>query len=101
LSDFWDDTSPARHKKFKSRWHVNELKPMIPARCIEISTGSNDIILDPFGGGGSTYLAAEELGRYWLGTEITDCSPVVQRFKDNFPNQIGLSPTKKLISVFE
>jgi len=100
LSDFWDDTSPARHKKFKSRWHINELKPMIPGRCIEISTETKDIILDPFGGGGSTYLAAEGLGRYWLGTEITDCAPIVQRFKENFPNQVGESPPKKLLSVF-
>ena len=34
LTDFWDDTAPARHSKFKARWHVNELKPMIPSRCI-------------------------------------------------------------------
>src|SRR5437867_4273718 len=24
LTDFWDDTSPARHGKNKSRWHINE-----------------------------------------------------------------------------
>jgi site-specific DNA-methyltransferase (adenine-specific) len=29
LTDFWDDTAPARHQKFKARWHVNELKPMV------------------------------------------------------------------------
>src|SRR5436309_16059032 len=27
LTDFWEDTSPARHSKNKSRWHINELKP--------------------------------------------------------------------------
>jgi len=101
LTDIWDDTSPARHRKFKTRWHVNELKPMIPGRCIEISTNPSDIVLDPFGGGGSTYLAAEERKRHWLGTEITDCTPIVQRFKQEFPDQVGLCPPKKLLSVFE
>lgn len=101
LTDIWEDTSPARHRKFKTRWHVNELKPMIPGRCIEISTNPGDILVDPFGGGGSSYLAAEERKRYWLGTEITDCSPIVQRFKQEFPDQVGLSPPKKLMSVFE
>jgi site-specific DNA-methyltransferase (adenine-specific) len=100
LSDIWDDTSPARHGKFKSRWHVNELKPMIPSRCIQISTNPDDIVLDPFGGGGSTYLAAEELGRYWLGSEITDCTPIVQRFRNLFPDRIEDPSMEKLLSVF-
>jgi site-specific DNA-methyltransferase (adenine-specific) len=43
LTDFWEDTAPARHQKFKSRWHVNELKPMIPARCLEVATTRGDV----------------------------------------------------------
>lgn len=101
LTDFWDDTAPARHKKFKSRWHINELKPMIPARCIEIATCAEDIIYDPFGGGGSTYQAAQTLQRYWVGTEITDCTPIIQRFQEYFPKSINDSPPDTLRSIFE
>jgi site-specific DNA-methyltransferase (adenine-specific) len=79
LTDFWDDTAPARHQKFKARWHINELKPMIPGRCIEISTDPGEIVLDPFGGGGSTYEAAQKLGRHWIGSEITDCAHIKKR----------------------
>lgn len=86
LTDFWDDTSPARHQKFKSRWHINELKPMIPLRCIEISTVPGEIVMDPFGGGGSTYEAAQQLDRYWIGTEIGDSSIIKERFKRDFTN---------------
>jgi site-specific DNA-methyltransferase (adenine-specific) len=100
LTDFWEDTAPARHRKFKARWHVNELKPMIPARCIEIATETRDIILDPFGGGGSTYQAAQALERFWLGCEITDCSPIIQRALTHFPQEIGCSPARKILSVF-
>ena len=85
LTDFWEDTAPARHKKFKSRWHVNELKPMIPGRCIQVSTNPHEVVLDPFGGGGSTYEAAEMLDRFWIGSEITDCSHIVTRFEQNYP----------------
>lgn len=84
LTDFWDDTSPARHRKYKSRWHINELKPMIPERCIQMSTVEGEIVLDPFGGGGSTYVAAERLKRYWIGCEIGSCGPIVERFKREF-----------------
>ncbi len=89
LTDFWEDTAPARHQKFKARWHINELKPMIPERCIRISTNEGDIVLDPFGGGGSTYEVAHRLGRYWLGTEIATAAAVQDRFRRHFP---GLKP---------
>ena len=96
LTDFWEDTAPARHKKFKARWHVNELKPMIPGRCIEISTNPGDIVLDPFGGGGSTYEAAESLERYWIGCEMTECTPILNRFQERFTSHIGKKPPRKL-----
>jgi site-specific DNA-methyltransferase (adenine-specific) len=86
LSDFWDDTAPARHKKFKMRAGVNELGVLIPARCIELSTNEGDVVLDPFGGGGSTYEAAERLGRFWIGTEILGCDLVRKRFEDKMAN---------------
>lgn len=86
LTDFWDDTAPARHQKFKARWHVNELKPMIPARCIQLSTNRGDVVLDPFGGGGSTYEAAQSLGRHWIGTEINGCELIEERFSRNLPD---------------
>jgi len=85
LTDFWDDTSPARHQKNKSRWHVNELKPIIPERCIQISTNAGEVVLDPFGGGGSTYVTAECLHRFWIGTEIGPCEPIRERFAREFP----------------
>lgn len=86
LTDFWDDTSPARHRKFKARWHINELKPMIPGRCIEFSTNEGDFVLDPFGGGGSTFEAAQNLNRHWVGTELVDCSLIRDRFHRNLPH---------------
>lgn len=86
LTDIWDDTAPARHGKFKARWHVNELKPMIPARCIELTTNPGGVVLDPFAGGGSTFEAAQKLNRYWIGTEIVDCGLIRNRFARNLPN---------------
>lgn len=100
LTDFWEDTSPARHRKFKSRWHINELKPVIPGRCIEISTNKGEIVLDPFGGGGSTYQAAQERKRYWVGSEINDCTPIIQRLEEHFPDQIDQEPSEKILSIF-
>lgn len=94
LTDIWEDTAPARHQKFKARWHVNELKPVIPARCIEMSTNDGAIVLDPFGGGGSTFEAAQKLKRHWVGSEIVDCDLIRERFDRNMPGvQCTTTPT--------
>lgn len=85
LTDIWDDTSPNRHKKFKVRPGVNELKLVIPERAILISTEPGDLVFDPFGGGGSTFQAAESLHRNWLGIELHDCAHIKTRLDELTP----------------
>ena len=85
LTDFWDDTSPNRHKRYKVRPGVNELKLMIPERAILISTNEDELVFDPFGGGGSTFQAAEQHRRYWLGTELYDCAHIKERMRETLP----------------
>ena len=83
LSDFWEDTSPNRHKKYKVRPGVNELKITIPERAILISTNKGDLVLDPFGGGGSTYEVCENYNRRWVGIEKFDCEVIKKRLENN------------------
>jgi site-specific DNA-methyltransferase (adenine-specific) len=93
LTDIWSDTSPNRHKKFKVREGVNELKLMIPERAILIATQPGDIVLDPFGGGGSTFQAAQKNHRNWIGVELYDGEHIETRLKEEFPESIlGVNP---------
>ncbi len=97
LTDFWEDTSPNRHKGSKARPGVNELKPMIPARAIEISTEPGDIVLDPFGGGGTTYQEAQRLDRRWIGCEIGDCGAIERRLRALAPVTVGAGPPPEVL----
>ena len=44
----------------------------LPKRLIELYSYKNDIILDPFIGSGTTALAAQQLGRDYIGYEISE-----------------------------
>lgn len=101
LTDFWEDTSPNRHKKFKVRPGVNELKLMIPERAILISTNPGDVVLDPFGGGGSTYQTAEKHHRNWIGVELYDCAHIEKRLQENFPLSMRGAPLFNYEELFE
>ena len=101
LTDFWEDTSPNRHKKFKVRLGVNELKLMIPERAILISTQLGDLVLDPFGGGGSTFQAAEKNHRNWIGVELFDCEHISRRLQENFPLSWHKTPCYNYKELFK
>ncbi len=101
LTDFWDDTSPNRHRRYKVRPGVNELKLMIPERAILISTEPGDLVFDPFGGGGSTFQAAEANHRNWIGTELYDCKHIESRLRETFPLSCRRRPGFNYERLFE
>ncbi len=69
LSDFWDDLSPVRHKKFKHR-KGNELPPKLVERALTISCVSRGLVIDPFAGTGSVLAAARKSGMRFVGGDI-------------------------------
>jgi len=84
LTDVWTDIPPVRHRKTKRRG-ANELSIKLLRRVLEIASQPGDLVLDPFGGGGSTYAAAEEMHRHWLGVELGDCEPIIRRLRGEEP----------------
>lgn len=81
ISDVWIDIHPVRHAKYKRRG-ANELPLKLLDRVIETSTKEGDIVFDPFGGSGTTYMAAELKNRKWIGSEIGPLDDIVKRFSD-------------------
>lgn len=53
----------------EGRWHPAQ-KPLALMRLlVAVSTNSGGVVLDPFAGGGTTCLAARQLGRHFIGFE--------------------------------
>ena len=60
-------------------------KPIELLRKIILSSSKEgDLVLDPFGGSGTTYAVAEAYNRNWLGTELEDkyCEIISERLSD-------------------
>lgn len=82
LTDVWTDIPPVRHWKFKSRERSsNQLSTKLVSRAVAMSTSQGDIVLDPFGGSGTTFDVCERLGRHWIGTEIQFCDVIAERLE--------------------
>ncbi len=80
LKDVWTDIPPVRHRKFKSsKRQANALSTKLLERVIEISTCPGDLVLDPFGGSGTAYSVCEQRRRRWVGVEIENTQPIIDR----------------------
>ena len=84
LTDVWDDISPVRHWKFKSKSRpANALSTKLLDRVVEMSTDVGDIVLDPFAGSGTTFAVCEMKKRRWIGVEIESSDVIIERLKRN------------------
>jgi DNA modification methylase len=61
-------------------------------RIISSSSNPGDLVLDPFGGCGTTIDAAEKLGRKWIGIDITQLatSLIKNRLRDTYGEKIEI-----------
>lgn len=83
LKDVWTDIPPVRHWKFKSKERTaNALSTKTLDRVIEMSTLPGDLVIDPFGGSGTTFAVCEKKGRHWMGSEIDFAPQIIDRMEN-------------------
>ena len=72
-NDVWDEFSRVCGT-FKERqgWHPCQMPESLLARIIAVSSNCGDCVLDPFSGSGTTLAVSYQLGRNYLGVEISE-----------------------------
>ncbi|MFB0524455.1 MAG: site-specific DNA-methyltransferase [Phycisphaerae bacterium] len=72
-NDVWDEF-PRVCGTFKERtgWHPCQMPENLLKRIIAVSSNPRDCVLDPFCGSGTTAAAAYQLGRNYVGVEISE-----------------------------
>ena len=83
VQDIWLDYLDVNNQNTHITGYPTEKNIDMLKRIIETSSQSGDLVLDCFAGSGTTLLAAEELGRNWIGVDIGDeaISTIVNRLR--------------------
>lgn len=70
ISDVWDDIHRVRHARKRINGHPCQLPVHLVERAILMTTDEHDVVYEPFVGGGSGAVAAKQMGRTYIGTDI-------------------------------
>jgi site-specific DNA-methyltransferase (adenine-specific) len=83
-SNFWDDIAIPYWSMAENTAHPTQKPEKLIAKLILASSKENDLVLDPFGGSGTTAVVAKKLGRNYIGIEQNPlyCAWTEKRLKD-------------------
>jgi DNA modification methylase len=84
LGTVWDDILPIHGSDGEGLGYPTQKPIKLLERILEMSSKPNDIVLDAFCGCGTALVAAENLGRQWIGVDIspTACRVMAKRLRD-------------------
>ena len=92
LQNIWTDIPPVNSQAREATGYATQKPLALLERIINASSNPGDLVLDPFCGCGTAVVAAEKLGRRWIGIDITYIALdlMVSRLAKDF----GLKPRK-------
>ena len=78
----WDFAGASSESAFSNvHWHPARFVSQIPATFVGLLSEAGGLVLDPFGGSGTTVVEAQRLGRRGLGIDLHPVSCLVTRAK--------------------
>jgi DNA modification methylase len=71
LQDLWLDIKPIQSQAAERAGYDTQKPEALLERILKLSSKEGDLILDCFMGSGTTAVAAEKLGRRWIGCDLS------------------------------
>jgi DNA modification methylase len=69
VNNIWDDILRIQSNSKEAIGYPTQKPEALLQRIIECASNEDDVILDPFVGGGTTVAVADRLNRYWIGID--------------------------------
>lgn len=84
IQDIWLDCRDAYNQNIEVTGYPTEKPLELLRRIVSASSDSGDLVLDCFMGSGTTLVAAEELGRRWIGVDssVESVATTIRRLAD-------------------
>jgi site-specific DNA-methyltransferase (adenine-specific) len=84
VQNLWDDIPPINSRAEERLGYPTQKPLALLERIVTASSNPNDIVLDAFCGCGTALVAAQNLGRQWIGIDIspTACRVMAKRLRD-------------------
>jgi DNA modification methylase len=84
VDSIWADIPPIQSQSEERLGYPTQKPLALLDRIIKASSNPNDIVLDAFCGCGTALVAAENLGRQWIGIDVspTACRVMAKRLRD-------------------
>ncbi|MCX6841896.1 MAG: DNA methyltransferase [candidate division WOR-3 bacterium] len=84
--NLWTDIPPVNSQARERLGYPTQKPEALVERLITASSNKGDLVLDPFGGCGTAVIAAQRLGRRWIGIDITHLAInlMKRRLRDTF-----------------
>lgn len=81
IGSVWDDINPIQSQDEERLGYPTQKPLKLLERILEISSAKGDIVLDAFCGCGTALVAAQNLGRKWIGIDVspTACRVMAKR----------------------
>lgn len=95
VQDIWLDFRDAHNQNIKITGFPTEKNPDLLQRIIEASSNADDLVLDCFGGSGTTFAVASQLQRRWIGIDNSELAlaTTLRRFAS------GLQPMGDFVTM--
>ena len=71
-TSIWDDIAPVSARSREATQYPTQKPLALLERIIKASSKEGDLVLDPFCGCATTCVAAERLGREWIGIDVSE-----------------------------
>ena len=84
VQDIWLDFLDINNQNSFQTGYPTEKNIDMLKRIIEASSNPGDLVLDCFAGSGTTLVAADQLGRNWIGVDIGDVA--IKTIRERFAN---------------